>query len=263
MSDVIYLYGFVPPGTALANVPAGLDDAPVETVALGAVHAVVSLLPAEQYSAPSLDSRLQDLDWVAARGLAHERVVAWFVDHGEIVPAPLFTLFSSKDALHADAGPRADQISATLARFTGRREWDLKVAYRADTLTEHAAEVSDAVRALQEEIAAAAPGRRFLLERKRADLLKREVTHAAHRIADELLIEVRPHVLDTVRLSLPRAAAELPVVLSAAVLVDRSGEASLIELLGARAEALRPVGIELAFSGPWAAYRFMGEPDGE
>jgi hypothetical protein len=258
VSDVVYLYGFVPVGSTLEGVPHGIDESPVEAVDAGATHAVVSRLPATEYSAAVLDTRMQDLDWVAQRGLAHERVVAWFVDHAEIVPAPLFTLFSTMDALVADARARASVIEAALARFAGLREWDLKLAYRADVLAQHAGEVSETVHELDEEIAAAAPGRRFLLERKRADLVKREVARAARRIADEVFDEVRHHVHDAVRLSLPTTATELPVVLSAALLAPRGGEADLVERLQARAERLRPLGIELAFSGPWAAYRFMG-----
>lgn len=260
MSDVVYLYGFVPAITALDGAPAGIDDRAVEAIELDGAHALVSRLPADDYAAAALDTRMEDLGWVAARGLAHERVVAWFVDHGEIVPAPLFTLFSSVAALKADAGRRAAHIRQTLERFAGLREWDVKLGYRAEQLAQQAGEVSDEVRALDDEIAAATPGKRFLLERKRADLAKREVVHAARRIADELFDELRAHAHDAVRLALPGGAAELPVVLSAALLIDRAGEAGLVERLETRARALHPLGVELSFSGPWAAYRFMGAP---
>lgn len=258
MSDVVYLYGFVPAVTALGNAPAGIDDRAVEAIELDGAHALVSHLSADDYAAAVLDTRMDDLGWVAARGLAHERVVAWFVDHGEIVPAPLFTLFSSIAALKADASERAAQIRETLQRFAGLREWDVKLGYHAEQLTQQAGEVSAEVRALDDEIAVATPGKRFLLERKRADLAKREVVQAAHRIADDVFDELRACVRDAVRLALPGGAAELPVVLSAALLIDRADEASLVERLEARAQALHPLGVELSFSGPWAAYRFMG-----
>lgn len=261
MNDVVYLYGFVPAGSALDDAPAGIDDHAVEAIELDDAHALVSRLPADEYAVAALDARMEDLGWVAARGLAHERVVAWFIDHGEIVPAPLFTLFSSIDALRADARQRAPQIRATLERFAGLREWDVKLGYRSELLAQQAGAVSEQVRALDHEIASATPGKRFLLERKRADLAKREIVQAARRIADDVFDELQPHVRDAVRLALPGAAAELPVVLSAALLIDRAGEAALVKRLEARADALRPLGMDLSFSGPWAAYRFMGAPN--
>ena len=258
MSDVVYLYGFVPAGTDAADVPPGVDAAAVETHDFGEVQAVISRLPASEYAAAALDARMEDLAWVAERGLGHERVIAWFVDHAEIVPAPLFTLFSSIEALAADASRRAGTIRATLDRFSGLREWDVKLGYHHDVLSQHAGEVSPDVHALDEEIAAATPGKRFLLERKRADIAKREVTAAARRIGDELYEELSALARDAIRLPLPRAGAELPVVLNAAVLLERARESATIAMLEQRAERLRPLGVELHFSGPWAAYRFMG-----
>jgi len=258
VSDIVYLYGFVPADTDASGAPAGIDDRPVEGVRAGSTLALVSRLPAHAYAGGVLDSKLEDLAWVAARGIAHEGVVAWAVDHAEIVPAPLFTLFSSTDALRADIDRRADEIAATLERFRGLREWDVKLAWRADVVSQNAAAVSDAVRGLDDEIATAAPGRRFLLERKRSDLLKTEVAGAAQRVATQLFERLQPQVRAAVRLELPRTGAELPVVLSAALLVTRSDEARIIEVLEGECDALRPLGFELSFSGPWAAYRFMG-----
>lgn len=258
MSDIVYLYGFVPADTDTAGVPEGIDGRPVEPVPAGGAIALVTKLPEDGYAAGVLESRLEDLDWVAARGLAHERVVAWGVDHADIVPAPLFTLFSSLDALRADAGQRAAGIDNALSRFRGLREWDVKVAYRADVLGKNAGAVSDAVRDIDREIAEAAPGRRFLLERKRNELMKTEVAAAAHRVASELFERLNTNVRDARRLELPRTGAELPVVLSAALLVAREEETDVIGRLRAEADALRGLGFELSFSGPWAAYRFMG-----
>lgn len=259
MSDVVYLYGFVPADTALTGVPAGVDERPVRGEPAAGVLALVSELPADTYAADALDDRLRDLDWVAARGLAHERVVAWAVDHSEIVPAPLFTLFSSLDALRGNAEQRAADIAGTLERFRGLREWDVKLAYRADVLAQNAAAVSDAVRDVDREIAAATPGRRFLLERKRNELLKTEVAGAAHRIASQLFERLQAQARAGVRLQLPATGAELPVVLSAALLVPRSDESRIVDVLTAERDELRPLGFELSFSGPWAAYRFMDE----
>ncbi len=262
MSHIVYLYGFVPAATDTGDLPAGIDDCPVEQVSAGSVIALVSRLSPAVYAAAALEPRLEDLDWVAARGLAHERVVAWGVDHGDILPAPLFTLFSSLDALRADVERRADAIAAGFVRLQGLREWDVKLACRADVLAANAAAVSDAVRELDVEIAEAAPGRRFLLERKRNELLKTEVADAAQRVASQFLERMRTRVRDARRLELAGTAAEVPVVLSAALLVAREEESDVVELLRAEADALRALGFELSFSGPWAAYRFLADTEG-
>ena len=258
VSDVVYLYGFVPlaapaPPAALA----GLEGRAVERLELDGLAAIVSDLPGDGYTADAVDARLADLQWVAERGLAHERVVAWFVDHAEIVPVSLLTLYSSREALRAALAPRAGAVQAQLERLRGRREWDLKVACHREELARHAGEVAPEVHALDAEIAAAAPGRRFLLERKREDLVKRELGSAARHVAQQFLDEVRPHAEAVVPLTLPPTAAELPVVLAAALLVPREREEELRTLVGMRARELELLGFSVELTGPWAAYRFL------
>lgn len=258
MTEGLYLYGFVPAGAAAPSESLrGVGEGVVELVDLGACQAAVSRVPADVYSPDALEPRLSDLAWVAEQGVAHERVVAWFVDHGQILPVRLFTLYSSPDALRQEAGARAAQLERELERLEGLREWDLKISYRAETLAEHAGEVSEAVRDLDRQIAEAQPGRRFLLEKKRADLVRTVVGDAARRLAAELLDAVRPDAVEVRLVPLPQAAAALPVVLAAALLIRQDREERLQSEIAARAARLDGLGVHVQFSGPWAPYRFL------
>lgn len=258
MTDVLYLYGFVP---ADAPVPPdtlrGIDGGAVERVPVGELGAIVSGVAGDDYTAARIEAGLEDLAWVAERGLAHERVVAWFVDAAEILPAPLFTLYSSRAALDSALSARAAELVAELRRLAGRREWDLKVSCRRDQLEQHAGEVSEEVRSLEREIAEAAPGRRFLLERKRAEVVKRELSAAAHRVAEQLLAQLRPLADEVAPLAPPRDAAELPVLLAAALLLRREQEDAVRRVVAERGESLGPLGFTVTVTGPWAPYRFV------
>ncbi len=263
MDEALYLYGFVARGTpAPPAVLPGVGERVPELLPLGEdFDAVVARLPAAEYGGEALEARLRDLGWVAREGVAHERVVAWFVDHGAIVPVRLFTLYSDEDALRSEAVQRTSRIVDALHRFEALREWDLKVGYRADRLAERLDEVSEEIRTLDEDIAAAAPGRRYLLERQRADRLRIEIRTAARRLADELLSEARSHAEDVRILAPPaRLEGDVPVVLSAALLVRRGEtEESLGDLVRGRAGVLADLGVDVVFSGPWAPYRFLEE----
>jgi hypothetical protein len=194
VSHAIYLYGFVPADTMLpTNGLSGTAESVVELLGYGSFDAAVARVPADEYNPDAIEEKLRDLPWVAAQGVAHERVVAWFVDHAQIVPVPLFTMYSSEDALHEEVRRRADSIVARLQRFSGLREWDIKIAYHPAIVEEHAARLSPDVAAVDSEIALAAPGRRFLLEKKRADLLKTEVGRGGGVGAPALHQTLRPH----------------------------------------------------------------------
>jgi hypothetical protein len=261
VSDFLYLYGFVPPATPAPTDLTGIAGSPIELLSSGDVKAVVGRVPAQDYAPGRIEDRLQDLKWVAEQGVAHERVVAWFVDHAQILPAPLFTMYSSPAALHTAVADRIADVHAELQRLHGHREWDVKIFFDEDAMRENAARLSDKVAQLDQEIAAAAAGKRYLLQKKRADLLKSEVRQAAHRKAIEVIDTVKPHTADTRTLPLPRTDEVLPVVLHAALLVRTEQEPHIIAALEAQTAQLKAVGMDLSFSGPWAPYRFTGEHD--
>ena len=257
MSDVLYLYGFVPHDAPTAGAAlSGLEGASVELMDVGAFQAVVSRLVDPVYASEELHDRLKDLQWLGARGLAHERVVTWFVDSSTIVPARLLTIFSGRAALADRAGEVREEVEAALARFLRAREWDLKVSYRSDELLPHVGEMSEAVAELDRAMEAAQPGRRYLLQRRRDELARTECVSAARRIAGELLDDVASRVADVVELEVPDSAEELPVVLNAAVLVPRDQEEEVRASITARGAELADLGVHVAFTGPWAPYRF-------
>lgn len=262
MSETIYLYGFVPADAPLPSAGlAGIAGAEVELVELDGVAAAVSRVPGDAYAPAAIEPRLGDLGWVSEQGVQHERVVAWFVDHAQILPVRLLTLYSSLDTLRDDAAERTPAIRERMRRFQGRREWDVKVSYRPAVLERRIGEVSEAVAALDRELTEASPGRRYLLQRKRADLATAELGRSARELADRFYASLGPRVEHAARVPLPREAAELPVVLNAALLVRADAEPELHAHVAAEAGRLAELGLEVAFSGPWAPYRFMGESD--
>jgi hypothetical protein len=257
MSDVLYLYGFVPSDAPPPPELAGIGGSPVERLPLDGVAAIISRVPRSRLDPATLDARLQDLDWVGEQGLAHEAVVLWYVDHADILPARLFTLHSSEAALRAAFAGRAGVVDRQLRALAGRREWNLKIAYDAAELGRHGADVSAELRALDADIDGAPPGRRYLLERKRDDVLKREVARGARRLAGELLDALRPHAEAVRVLALAGGDEAGTVVLNAALLVERGAEAALRQEAERQIAAQAALGMLPALSGPWAPYRFL------
>jgi len=257
VNELLYVYGFVPAGldTGIIGVP-GIAGAAIELIdADDAPQAVVSRLDAGEYSAEVIDLRMNDLAWVAEQGVAHERVVAWFIDHAEILPAPLFTLYSSEDALRGVIYAQRERLERELTRLRGLREWDLKVSYDRQLLARNAGKYSDEVAAIDREMAAASPGKQYLLKRKRDDLLRDGLAETARRLAMQVLDEVRSCATELV--TLPPPTEETPVVLNAALLVAAQQDAALVERLERARRNWQDAGLEIEFSGPWAPYRFI------
>jgi hypothetical protein len=264
MSALLYLYGFVAPDAAVPGDLPGVGNALVRRLGLGPVAAVVGDVPADEFSAAAIESRMRDLPWIGDQGALHERVVTWFVDHGGILPARLLTLYSGEGALRS-AIPSVDAIRVQLERLRGLREWDLKVTYQNDVLRAHLGAVSPQVAELERESAAADPGRRYLLDRKREKLLDSETGAAARRLGEEVLTALEPHAQEVRRVPTPRGAdpAALPVVVHAALLVSEAREGQLQSRASAEGERLGRHGVSVALTGPWAPYRFLAPAEPE
>src|SRR5689334_21532246 len=107
-----YVYGIVPATSDLAGAPSGIEDAPVslEPSSDGGARAVVSVLADEAYAPATLESRVGDVEWLSPRAVAHDRVLSWLSDRAAVVPLPMFTMFSSADAVRDMLADRAESI---------------------------------------------------------------------------------------------------------------------------------------------------------
>jgi hypothetical protein len=260
--EPVYVYGFVP--NEAAGPPAslrGIAGRTVTLVDLGDVQGVVSRVPADVFAADRIEERLHDLEWVGEQGALHERVVTWFVDHGGILPVRLLTLYTAMDALGESLPDRGAALRKRLTALRDLREWDLKVSFDARSLGQHLGEVSEEIAGLDKEVAGAAPGRRYLLERKRDARVAEETSRAARQLALEVHDHLSSLAHDARKLPLPNVKAELPVVLNAAYLVARPREGELTRSAAAAVERVGRLGVQVQLTGPWAPYRFLGEEE--
>ena len=266
MSDLLYVYGFV---------PAEMDETAIDVTGIGGAavglvhtddgpHAVVSRLDPGEYSAEIIDARMNDLAWVADQGVAHERVVSWFIDRGDILPAPLFTLYSSDAAVRGVIAAQRERLEREMSRLRGLREWDLKISFDRELLARHVGRYIEAIAEIDRELETAPEGKRYLLARRREEMLRGQLGTTARSLALEAFEDAREFARDAVVLPLPDPGAGLPVALNAALLVAAESEPAILERIAHARRTFGQAGLTIEFSGPWAPYRFIeGAPVGQ
>ncbi len=261
---VWYVYGIVPAETPHAALPTGLDDVNVTIEPHEGVAALVSVLDAGQYAPSALETNSGDVEWLSPRAVAHDRVLTWASDHGPVVPLPMFSLFSGRDAVRTMLRDRAPQLSSTLARVARGREYALRV-YRVDAeLLGVVTSLSPRLEELAGVAASASPGQRYLLERKLDGEKKTELRAVSRRIVDEIVDELAPQAEETVRSPIPRAvdgeASRGTMVLNAAFLVAPGGLQAFQRTLTSLVARHDAHGFRFDFTGPWPPYHFVNEP---
>jgi hypothetical protein len=264
-SPVWYVYGVVPASLSPATAPAGLDNAEVQLQGAddGGPAALVSVLDGDRYAPAALETTSGDVEWLSPRAIAHDRVLTWASDSGAVIPLPMFSLFSSGDAVRTMLRDRSDELSLSLHRLSAGREYALRV-YRVDS------ELLGAITALSARLAeiasaaaAASPGQRYLLERKLDTEKKAEMRIVTQRLVDEIVDELAPLALGHVRSPIPKLASTEGVargvlVLNAAFFVASDDVQDFQRTLTALVERHEVNGLRFDFTGPWPPYHFAG-----
>ncbi len=102
-------------------------DAPRAVSLTKDITLVASDVPAATYRTETIESRLQDLDWVARCGAAHHGVADALAPKYTVVPFRLFTLFSSEKKAVATLSRAAKRIDDALETVKGKTEWVLRI----------------------------------------------------------------------------------------------------------------------------------------
>lgn len=254
----------------------GIDGAPVILVADTAraddtrMAVLVSAVDRARYAPGEVEAHVGELEWLAPRAEAHDRVVTAASDRVPIVPLPIFSLFRDDAAVLAMLTERRGELSHLFARLRGAREYTVRV-YRDDVrLNAALAGLSPRVKALERDASHASPGQRYLLQRKLDEVRRAELRGVSAEVAHAAYHALAPVARAAVREPLPAAIAGAdasgatstqPAILNASFLVDdhrlEEFRRHLSEVIAAR----EPVGFRIEFTGPWPAYHFAREAD--
>ncbi|OLB84718.1 MAG: hypothetical protein AUI17_06835 [Acidobacteriales bacterium 13_2_20CM_2_55_5] len=125
--SVVYLYGVTrPPVSNPPQVPGVDGESKIEALDCAGLICWVSRFPAEDFG-ENLSRKLEDLDWLAAVSVRHQRAVASIADKQDMLPARLGTVFLSDSSLQDDISKRKAVLETDFSRIQGSEEWGVKV----------------------------------------------------------------------------------------------------------------------------------------
>jgi hypothetical protein len=259
-TELWYVYGITPATIDVRRAPEGLDEAPLELCVDEDLAAVASRLDGERYSPSEIERRTENVEWLAPRAVAHDRVLTWLSDHAPVVPLPVFSLFSAEDAVRKTLRERRVELRNALRRVERGREYALRV-YRIDAeLAAVSAKHSPRLAELEQSVTAASPGQRYLLERKLDAERKKELHGIGAKIAREISAALRPFTVEVAETRVSsrtaRPDAEGTLILDIAFLVYPTRledfQRALTDIVGQHGSR----GFRFDFTGPWPPYHF-------
>ncbi|MEU2583516.1 GvpL/GvpF family gas vesicle protein [Streptomyces avermitilis] len=248
-----------PDPAAVAGLPGVTDEAPVGTLPLGALTAIVQPVRAGDFTDEAWQARLSDQRELERYARAHHVVVAAAAACCPTVPLPMATLYHGAERAREALTHEADRFQAALERIAHHAEWGVKVYAPACPPDDMGR--TPVRRTAPTERSRPAPGAGLAyLDRKRGLQERRERRQdEALRAAEAVDAEVRGLATASRRLRPhgSQAAGDRRVqILNATYLVaeHRADELALL------ARTLRErTGADIELSGPWVPYSFVGE----
>jgi hypothetical protein len=255
-----YVYGIVPADSPVVGT-AGIDPAhPLEIVEEGALGALTSRVPLDEFGEDALRERLEDVTWLERMARRHEEVLETVQrEHATVVPMRLFTIYAGEGSVREMLIREREFLLDALERLAGRAEWGAKLFALPDgpELTDEEIEGEESI---DEKLAETRPGESYLLRRRLADVRKEASSRLLQARSEEthaqlaaLAVEARLNPLQ------PPELADHPgeMVLNGVYLVDASVSEDFLTLARQLQEEHSGGGLELVLTGPWPPYNFV------
>jgi len=240
---VLYLYAIsqMPARRAPAIAVEGIDGAaPVEAIRCENYLCWISRVSKADF-ADHVTERMQDLEWLAAAGLRHQRVVSEISSKLPTLPARFATVFLSEASLGKHIKDRGEALRVAFDRVAGADEWGVKL------------------------FALAAPKTRTTTPpASGSEYLKRKAELVQPREGKKLDSDVQQFVSALSKLAMAtgpggKASAGQPGLVWHGSFLIRKGDRKKLEtLLRSYARQWQDVR-RIDCSGPWPPYSFVGE----
>lgn len=234
------------------GMPGGSDLRAVEVDE--GLWAIVQTVPAIDYGEDTLARGLQNLDWVGARAIAHERVIEAFLSAPALLPMQLFTLFTSDARVVEHVRADRTRIRRILKRIEKKVEFGLRLTY-TDPNRPQGTRATGARRSAKTR---SASGTAYLARKRDVLDVNRGRLAEARKTADRLYRSIGKQAAAAQRrTSLERAAPGSRLILDAAFLVAAAKSGTFKAAVRQHARDLRRSGVEALLTGPWPAYNFI------
>ncbi len=219
---------------------------------------MVGRVSREDFAEENLKKRLIDLRWVTAHAIAHEQVLETVMDDSCVVPFKFATLFNSEDNLQNMLARNAPLLKEALKTLRGHEEWGVKIYCDMGILRAGLAQDQEIFK-IDEEIGSSAPGKAFILKKKREtrldQLLNAKINEYGQASFDRLRgFSARARINRLLPKEVTGKIADM--ILNAAFLISKNRVQAFVETVKELKARQANSGLSFDCTGPWPPYNF-------
>ncbi len=224
------------------------------------LYAIIKEVSPDEFSEENLKKNFANLDWIETHARDHIRIILEVMKSSTVVPFKFGTIFISDERLGNFINDYSVSLTENLQHLKGKEEWSVKIYCDKTRLNSQIGEISQQVRDLEKEILMSMPGKAFILKRKKADLVEKEVQVAIRNYGqtcyDQLFaLSATTHINNLLPKEVTERNDDMILNSSFFVPVEKIGE--FLAIIDVSQEKYKEVGFAIEAAGPWPPFSFI------
>jgi len=255
--DLIYVYCLTnsPPDLGHNNELPGLIS-----VSINGFFVIAKIVQYNEFSEENFKKHLSDIKWLETNAREHIRVIGIIMMNNTVVPFKFGTIFQNKTNLKKFITDYSDSLNHNFFHIEGKEEWSVKIYCDRRTLSGKIDELSEEAAELEKQIMESSPGKAFLLNRKKADIIGNEMDMICKQYGQEYF-DVFKNLSESVILNnlLPKeiTGREETMILNAAFLLNKNKLADFKRSADLMNKKDGKSGFLIETTGPWPPFSFI------
>lgn len=236
-------------------------DERIRLLNLGKFRAVFQQIDDEAYQEPQLSENLQQTEWLIAQAKAHAEVIQKFQQISTVIPMKFPAFFQSIESLSNKILSENVHYGQLFQFLKGKTEWTLRIWADETNLDTKLFNQIPEVKSLDKQIAEASPGKVFILQKQRKNLLEQLRPQLFQDFVQKCLDEIKAQACNYKVLPIKDMFATQPshfrLVLKIVCLIEEEKQ----EIFGAKIKEMNEINFQNGFSfdltGPYAVFHFL------
>ncbi len=256
-NELIYVY-------CISSTPVTLDLGSIheglKCILFQGYYIIVKNVSPDEFSEENLKKKFADLSWIDKNARDHIRVISQIMKSSTVIPFKFGTIFKSEENLGKFISDYSDSLRENLINIEGKEEWSVKIYFDRKVLNEQIAEHSETVLNIEQQILESSPGKAFLLKKKKAELIEKEVEKLIKSCGQTCYDEFK-NISELSRINnlLPKELTERndDMILNVSFFIKKQRVADFVGTVDLLQGKFKNIGFDIDVSGPWPPFSFI------
>ncbi len=152
-----------------------IESKGVISIPLDRFYVIIKYVSEAEFSEENIKKNSSDIQWLDANAREHIMVIGRIMEQVTVIPFNFGTIFQTEERLKKFIEDYSDSLNENFHYVEGKEEWSVKIYCNREKLSYLIDELSTEAADLETQIMASAPGKAFLLRRKKTELIENEL----------------------------------------------------------------------------------------